>query len=352
MTRRRVTDAVTSLAAQTFPPARRADGRVVRDCARDAIDASGLRAMARESMSVAFAGLRLRYGVSVRDVRQAPWRPALAALTLPLAAALLCVWTFGFVPRYDLWPLGEGWMLLLGGSLAAVIGAAFAARWVIVLGALAVFVAAGAPYVGYGTDRALDDTSTFFPAYGVDMGAATLIPALLLAGAALSLPRRRERSLRTVLDRLMLGLLPTAVALIHLLPRQQPEPSVGFLVEAPEPGSMAPPERYEAVFGPPYPFPELPASRPLLTALGIALLVAVVLSWRAARTRPEAALATALVLVSVAAPFAWKLAGYYIFPTILIPLVTAIALTLRAAHAARRSSSATPASSPAPEASR
>jgi hypothetical protein len=115
--KRRLTEAVTSLAAQTFPPSRRADGRVVRDCARDAIDAAGLRAMVRETASVAFAGLRVRWGVSVRDVRQAPWRPALGVLTLPLAAALLGVWTFGFVPRYDHWPLGEGWWMLLGGSL-------------------------------------------------------------------------------------------------------------------------------------------------------------------------------------------------------------------------------------------
>lgn len=353
MTRRRITDAVTSLAAQTFPPSRRADGRVVRDWARDAIDSAGLRAMARESVSVAFAGLRVRYGLSVRDVRQAPWRPALATLTLPLAAALLCVWTFGFVPRYDHWPLGEGWVLLLGGSLVAVIGAAFAARWVIVLGAAAVFVAAGAPYVGYGTEAALNDTATFFPASGVDLGAASLVPALLLAGAALSVPRRPERSLRTVLDRLVLGLLPTAVALIHLLPRQAPEPSVGFVYNTlPERGRTLDPQPDEVVFGDPYPFPELTASRPLLTALGVALLVAVVFSWRAARARPEAALATALVLVSVAWPLAWTMHGYAVWPHIVVPLVAAIALTLRAAHAAQRSSSATPASSSEPAASR
>jgi hypothetical protein len=348
---RRLTDSVTALAAQTFPPSRRADGRVVRDCARDAIDAAGIRAMVRETISLAFAGLRVRYGVSVRDVRRAPWRPALAVLTLPLAAALLCVWTFGFVPRYDHWPLGEGWVLLLGGSLVAVVGAAFEARWLILLGAAAVFVAAAAPYVGYGTEAALNDTPTFFPASGVDLGAASLIPALLLAGAALSLPRRRERSLRKVLDRLILGLLPTAVALVHLLPREAPEPTVGFVHnELPARGRTVP--EPEVVFGPPYPFPELPASEPLLTALGVALLVAVVFSWRVARTRPEVALATALVLVSVAWPLAWKLHGYAVWPHIVVPLGAAVALTLRAAHAGPRSSSATPASEPGPAATR
>jgi cytochrome bd-type quinol oxidase subunit 2 len=118
--------------------------------------------------------------------------------------------------------------------------------------------------------------------------------------------------------------------------------------ELPEPGnSLAGPE---VVFGPPYEFPQLTASKPLLTALGIALLVAVVLSWRASRTRPEAALATALVLVSVAWPLAWTMHGYAVWPQIVVPLGAALALTLRAAYAARRSSGS-PESSGEPAAS-
>jgi hypothetical protein len=349
--RRRLTDAATALAAQTFPPSRRTDARVVRDCARDAIDAAGLRAMARETVSVAFAGLRVRYGVSVRDVREAPWRRALGVLTLPLAAALLCVWTVGFVPRYDHWPLGEGWVMLLGGSLLAVVGAAVEARWVIVVGALAVFAAAGAPYVGWGTEAALNDTATFFPASGVDLGAASLLPALLLAGSALALTRTPQRSVRRVADRLVLGLLPTGLALIHLLPRPTPEPTMIFTHEPPPEGTrtIADPT---VGFGAPHPFPELQESGALLGVLGIALVVAAVLSWRAAARRPEAALATALVLVSVAHPVAWKLHGYAVWPHIVVPLGAALALTLRAAHAAHRSSSATPASSSEPAASR
>jgi hypothetical protein len=347
---RRVVDAVTALAARMFPPSRHEDGRVVRDCAREAIEATGGSALVRESLSIARAGLRVRLGADARDVRHAPWRPALAALPLPLAAALLCVWTFGFVPLYDHWPLGEGWMLLLGGSLAAVVGAALAARWVVVLGAAAVFVAAGAPYVGYGTEVALSDTPSFFAAQGVDLGAASLIPALLLAGAALSLPRRPERSLRTVLDRLVLGLLPTAVALVHLLPREKPPATIGVSYIAP-PGQRRSPEP-EVVIGDPYPFPALAESGPLLTALGVALLVAVVFSWRAARARPEAALATALALLAVAYPLAWRMHGYAVWPHILVPLGVALALTLRGAHAAHRSSSAMPASSSAPAPSR
>lgn len=335
MTGRRVSDALTSLAVQTFPPSRRHDGRLVRDSARDAVDALGMRALARESLSAAGAGLRVRLGVSARDVLRAPWRPALAMLTLPLAAALLCLWTFGFVPRYDHWPLGEGWVLLLGGSLTAVIGASLRSRWLTALGAGATFVAAAAPYLGWGTEAALADTASFYQGSGVDLGAASLVPTLLLVGAAFCMPRRPERSVRAVLDRLVLGLLPTGIALIHLLPRPRPEPSIAFTYE--RPGDQEP----SVTFGDPYPWPWLPESEALITALGIALVVAVVLSWRSARTRPEAALGTALVLAAVAHPVAWKLHGYAVWPHIVIPLGVALALVLRAAR---------PAEEPRPEA--
>jgi hypothetical protein len=324
VTRRRVSDALTSFAAQTFPPSRRADGRVVRDCARDAIESEGLRAMAREPLSLAVAGLKVRLGVARAGVLSAPWRAALATLPLPLAATLLCVWTFGFVPRYDHWPLGAGWVMLLGGSLVAVIGAALRSRWLTAAGAGATFVAAAAPYLGFGTEKSLTGTPSFFAGSGVDIGAASLLPTLLLIAAALSLQPGFERSVRVVLDRLVLGLLPTAVALIHLLPREKPETQIGVSYEAP---GMEP----KVFFGDPYPFPELTESRTLITALGIALLVAVVWSWREARTRPEAALGTALVLLAVAHPMAWLMHGYAVWPHILVPLTVATALVLRAA---------------------
>ena len=107
----------------------------MRDLAREAIDATGLRALAREALSIAVAGLRARLRNAVGELAAAPWPAGLRALTLPLAAALVAVWLFGFVPRYDHWPLGEGWALLLGGSLLAVVGAAFETRWPLALGA-------------------------------------------------------------------------------------------------------------------------------------------------------------------------------------------------------------------------
>jgi hypothetical protein len=337
MTSRRLSDAVTSLAAQTFPPSRRADGRLVRDGAREAIDADGMRAMARESLSLAVAGLRVRAGVARSDVLHAPWRAALATLALPLAAALLCLWTFGFVPRYDHWPLGEGWILLLGGSLVAVMGAALRSRWAAALGAAVTLAAAVSPHFGYGTEAALADTPSFFAGSGVDVAAASYLPTLLLIAAAWSLPRKPDRSIRVVVDRLALGLLPTAVALIHLLPREKPEPQIGFAYDVPAQGRTigGPGQEPTVIFGDPYPWPWLQESHTLITALGIALLVAVIYAWRTARTRPEAALGTALVLMSVAWPLAWVMHGYAVWPHILLPVFAASALMLRGAGAAR-----------------
>ena len=147
--RRRISQLLTGVAALTFPRTRRGDGRVVRDCAREAVDTEGLRSVPRECLSLAAAGLRTRPREAALEPRCAPWRAALSVLALPLASTLLVVWIFGFIPRYDHWPLGEGWALLLGGSLLAVIGAALQHRWLTAIGGAAVFVAAAAPYVGY-----------------------------------------------------------------------------------------------------------------------------------------------------------------------------------------------------------
>jgi pimeloyl-ACP methyl ester carboxylesterase len=56
------------------------------------------------------------------------------------------------------------------------------------------------------------------------------------------------------------------------------------------------------------------ALRTLLAALGIVLAVIVVVTWRMARKHPDWALASGLVLASVAYPLAWKL-----FPTASVP---------------------------------
>jgi hypothetical protein len=298
--RRRLTDALTAVAARAFPPSRRSDGWVVRDCARDAIDASGLRTLPRECLSLVGAGLRVRSGLATRDLRRAPWREGLSALTLPLAAALLTVWIFGFVPRYDHWPLGEGWVLLLGGALVAVVGAAVRSRWLTVIGALATFVAAASPHLGMGTTAALNDTPSFFDggSGAVDFGATSLPPALLLAAGGLSLRRAGSLSARAVAGRLALGLAPALVALIALLPAPEPRPTYGVILDAP--GVV------ERVYvGPPYPMPWIWHAETLVNVLGIALAAALVVTWARARREPAAALASGLVLVSIAYPVAW-----------------------------------------------
>ena len=228
--RHRLSHTLTGFAAITFPKARRSDAHVVRDCAREAVDATSMRALPRESLSLAMAGMRTRIGLAATEFWHAPWRDALSVLALPLAATLLLVWTFGFISRYDHWPLGEGWALLLGGSLLAVIGAALARRWLTVAGAIAVFVAAASPYVGFGTDVAIADTPSFFQGWSVDIGVASLLPTLLLVASGLSLRRSPARSASAVHARLAAGLGPALVAAVYLFPGPAREPTVTMVV--------------------------------------------------------------------------------------------------------------------------
>jgi hypothetical protein len=339
---RRLTDALTALAARTFPGSRRADAVVVRDCAREAIDASGVRLLARECLSLAFAGLRARGGVAARELVHAPWRAALSVLALPLATAILLLWTFGFVPRYDHWPLGEGWALLLGGSLLAVVGAALERRWLVVGGALAAFVAAASPYLGFGTEApGYSLTPSFFYGHGVDLAAASLIPTLLLAAAGWSLPHGQRPPGQVVATRLVLALAPAVAAAIALLPASRPQPTYGWLYTGP---GLEP----ELVIGAPYELPWLPPSRVLLVIFAVALAAALIVTWIRARTQPAPALASALVLASVAYPLVWatfhnvEFAPYwayhagYIGLVAAVPLLVAIALARRAGRVPRR----------------
>jgi hypothetical protein len=340
--RRRLVEGVTGLASLTFPRARRADGRVVRDCARDAVDGAGLRALPRECLSLAVAGLRRRPREAVLELRSAPWRAALSVLTLPLAATILVVWIFGFIPRYDHWPLGEGWAMLLGGSLLAVIGAALRYRWLTALAAATVLVAAAAPYVGYGSHVPGSSlTPSFFFGWNVDIGAASLLPTLLLVVAALSLPRRPPPHVRAVMARLALGLVPAAVALVHLLPAPEPEPTYRYVPGA----TISQPGAEPMIIGPsvqvapPYPWPWIWPSRTLVAVLAIALAVAVLVTWRTARRHPAWALATGLALASVAYPLVWVAirtdpvpTPYWLYngayPLLLAALPALLALTL------------------------
>jgi hypothetical protein len=343
--RRRLTDSFTALAALSYPPGRETDRRAVRDCAREAIDTGGLLLLPRECFSLFVAGLRLRARVAPGDLRHAPWRAALSALTLPLAAALLVVWVFGFVQRYDHWPLGEGWAMLLGGSLLAVIGAALRSRWATAVGALAVFIAAAAPHFGLGTTFAFANTPSFFDggSEAVDFGATSLVPALLLAAGGLSLPRRARRSLRDGAIPLALGLAPATVALILLLPAPEPQPT--WSVEAlPGPGNTV--IEGPRIPGPPYPAPWIWHAEALVNVLGVALALALAVTWARARKNPAAALGSGLVLVSIAYPVAWLLSrqvafdlwmydARYIGLLTLVPLLAALGLMLRGAGLSR-----------------
>jgi hypothetical protein len=321
---------------------------VVRDCAREAVDGAGLRALPRECLSLALAGLRTRPREAVLEIRSAPWREALSVLTLPLAATILVVWIFGFVPRYDHWPLGEGWAMLLGGSLLAVVGAALRHRWLTAAGAAATLVAAASPYLGYGTDVAIAHTPSFYTGWSVDIGAASLLPTLLLVAGALTLPPRPRPPVREVMGRLALGLVPALVAIGYLLPAPEPEPTRTFVYDAikPEVGRTVEVVGPTVVVGPPYPMPWIFPSRTLVAAVGIALALAIVVTWRRNRTHPAHALATGLVLASLAYPLVWVAIrtepvptpywmynGAYPLLLAVLPLLLALVLMRRAGRA-------------------
>ena len=114
-----------------------------------------------------------------------------------------------------------------------------------------------------------------------------------------------------VVDWLVLGLLPTAVALI----REKPQPQIGFAYDMLAQGGTigGPGQEPTVIFGDPYPWPWLQESHTLITALGIALLVAVIARVRRLAAHPA---------VSVAWPLAWV-------------MFAASALMLRGAGAAR-----------------
>ncbi len=338
MSRSRLRDGATGLAARLYPRARRHDAIAVRDCARDAVDSAGLRALPRESLALGAAGLRARAGLAAGELRSAPWRTALELVTLPLAAALLALWTYGFVPRYDHWPLGWGWMLLLGGSLAAVVGAALGVRRLALAGSVATLAAAVAPHFGLGTTATITGIPSFFDVGTVDLGAASLLPNLLLIAACLAMPRRPRRERRVIAARLALGLLPAAASLLVLLPAPELIPDS----ELAPPREIAPGVLVGGEYN--YPAPWVYDAPTFMRAFGIVLGLAVVVTWVTARRQPAAPLATGLVLASVAYPLVWTLMHQDFTPwwahgveyrlgLAILPLLLAVALMRRAGRA-------------------
>ena len=194
--------------------------------------------------------------------------------------------------------------------------------------------AAVSPHFGMGTEAALADTPSVFED-GVDIAAASFAPTALLIAAAFALPARPRQSVETSLSRLALALVPAALALVVLLPAPQPEPTQ--MLELRGPG-LAP----RVSIGPPYPMPWIPESRQLLAGLGFALLAAVVITLARARRHPAAALATGMVLATVAYPLAWAalnnvdFAPYWAYQSPATTLLPAAPLLLLALTLMRR----------------
>ena len=184
-------------------------------------------------------------------------------------------------------------------------------------------------------------SGTFYQGgYGVDIGAASLLPTLLLVAGALSLPAGRWWPTRIVLTRLALGVAPAVAAAIYLLPAPSGAPVYTEVYYGPS-------ETPQLFLGPPYPMPWISPSKTLLAVLGVALAVAVIVTWRRTRTRPAWALASGLVLTSVAYPLVWAAmraelvtVPYWLYngayPLMLagVPLVLALELMCRAGRGA------------------
>ena len=94
-------------------------------------------------------------------------------------------------------PPGLNWWFVTWfcvGLAYSVVGAALERGRLVATGALAVLVAAASPFLGFGVgDQSMSSlTPTFFRGWSVDIGAASLLPTLLLVAAGLSLPRGRR----------------------------------------------------------------------------------------------------------------------------------------------------------------
>jgi hypothetical protein len=150
------------------------------------------------------------------------------------------------------------------------------------------------------------------------------------------------------MGRLAVGLVPAIVAIGYLLPAPEPEPTRILVYDAvkPEVGRTVEVVGPTVVVGQPYPMPWIFPARTLVAALGIALALAIVVTWRRNRTHPAHALATGLVLASVAYPLVWVAIrseqvptpywaynGAYPLLLAVLPLLLALVLMRRAGRA-------------------
>ena len=152
--RRRLSHTLTGLATLTFPKSRRSDAHVVRDCAREAVDAAGsTRAAARDRVASrggsAHAGLGLG---SVARCCTRPWREGAGPCSC-CRSPQRCSWSG---PSASSPATTTGRSARVGCSCSAarwvaVVGAALERGRLAAAGAFAVFATAASPYLGVGT---------------------------------------------------------------------------------------------------------------------------------------------------------------------------------------------------------
>lgn len=260
------------------------DGEVLLDLATEL---AAQRGATGEALGLIRGGLVARWQDTASGAR-APWGNALGRLALPLAAATASISVVGAL-RFGTLDLGKFWTALLAGSLIALAGAVVRSRVSTLLGALMVLGTLLLDGVLSGLDHRAARLQAFLGHASVDLLAAWIPAAALLAAAALA-PVSVERRPRTLAARTALGALP-ALTLVLLVPHLP----LGTPATSPEMAEIGAEELQVLLLLVSF------AALPPLAAIAGAL---------AARRDPAAALAAALVLAAWTPEAIWLGTGH------------------------------------------
>jgi hypothetical protein len=188
---------------------RRTDGQELLGTALEL--AGGGSSGLREARGLLIGGLMARVSTFTHRVRSAPWRGGLQTLALPLAAVGLAIWTAGSQHIADNESHGW-WTLVLAGSAVALVGAATGSRILALPGALVALapVLAHPDLVGSSVDTHYSSSTGHV---SLDVAAAWIPGAILLAVCCAALPTRPKVTPAQAVARLALAAMPAAILL-------------------------------------------------------------------------------------------------------------------------------------------
>ncbi|HZO37500.1 MAG TPA: hypothetical protein VFB41_11575 [Solirubrobacteraceae bacterium] len=184
--------ALLRLCLQAYPRRRRnQDGEVLLDLARELVATDDRRfAMSRQAVGLVRGGIAEHRSRVLGGVAAMPWRDALGRLVLPLAAANATVWAATLGPALSVYGgPGRLWLVIVLGSVVALLGTLAGTRTVALLGAVPVAAAAVATWgsfaFGHGHVRfPIVIGSVFVDGSQAWMPAALLLAVACAAGAA------------------------------------------------------------------------------------------------------------------------------------------------------------------------